>query len=94
MKKVARERWERGAIVVCLAPSWIRFGSFEYFFHTNQHDKLEKLADFLIAENNDFTLVNDLLKIAQNPYAEHEAFEHYAGVTPPQRQNLKLSCSS
>jgi len=46
------------------------------------------------AENNDFTLVNDLLKLAQNPYDEHPEFERYAGVTPLQRQNLKLSCSS
>jgi len=50
-EKVARESWEKGAIVLRLAPSWIRFGSFEYFFHTNQHDKLEKLADFLLKES-------------------------------------------
>lgn len=50
-EKVARESWERGAIVLRLAPSWIRFGSFEYFFHTNAHDKLEKLADFLLKES-------------------------------------------
>jgi uncharacterized protein YdiU (UPF0061 family) len=50
-EKVARERWERGAVVLRLSPSWIRFGSFEYFFHTNSHDKLQKLADFLLAES-------------------------------------------
>jgi len=50
-EKVARERWERGAVVLRLSPSWIRFGSFEYFFHTNQHDKLQKLADFLLEES-------------------------------------------
>ncbi|MDD5052600.1 MAG: YdiU family protein [Sulfuricurvum sp.] len=50
-EKVARERWERGAIVLRLAHSWIRFGSFEYFFHTNRHKELESLADFLIAES-------------------------------------------
>ncbi|MCX6073460.1 MAG: YdiU family protein [Campylobacterales bacterium] len=50
-EKVARERWEKGAIVLRLAPSWIRFGSFEYFFHTNQHDKLQKLADFCITQS-------------------------------------------
>jgi uncharacterized protein YdiU (UPF0061 family) len=46
------------------------------------------------AEENDFTLVNDLLKIAQNPYNEHLEFEHYAGITHQQHTNLKLSCSS
>ncbi|MDP3464446.1 MAG: YdiU family protein [Sulfuricurvum sp.] len=50
-EKVARERWEKGAIVLRLSPSWIRFGSFEYFFHSNQHDKLQKLADFCMAES-------------------------------------------
>ncbi|MDD2369204.1 MAG: YdiU family protein [Sulfuricurvum sp.] len=50
-EKVARERWERGAIVLRLAPSWIRFGSFEYFFHTNKHKELESLADFLLQES-------------------------------------------
>jgi uncharacterized protein YdiU (UPF0061 family) len=46
------------------------------------------------AEKNDFTLVNELLILAQNPYDEHKRFEHYAGVTPQQHTNLKLSCSS
>jgi serine/tyrosine/threonine adenylyltransferase len=50
-EKVAREKWESGAIVLRLAPSWIRFGSFEYFFHTNKHKELESLADFLMAES-------------------------------------------
>jgi len=50
-EKVAREKWERGAIVLRLSPSWIRFGSFEYFFHTNRHDKLKNLADFLLHES-------------------------------------------
>ncbi|MFZ5374803.1 MAG: protein adenylyltransferase SelO [Campylobacterota bacterium] len=48
---VARERWETGAIVMRMAPSWIRFGSFEYFFHSNRHAELEKLADFLLNES-------------------------------------------
>ncbi len=50
-EKVARESWEQGAIVLRLSPSWIRFGSFEYFFHSNKHAQLESLADFLITES-------------------------------------------
>jgi uncharacterized protein YdiU (UPF0061 family) len=50
-EKVPRERWEKGSVVLRLAPSWIRFGSFEYFFHANRHAELEKLADFLIRES-------------------------------------------
>lgn len=50
-ERVARERWEEGAIVLRLSPSWIRFGSFEYFYHTHRHRELKSLADFLLAES-------------------------------------------
>jgi len=45
------------------------------------------------AENGDYSLVNDLLKIAQNPYDEHKEFEKY---TQPNKdfKALKCSCSS
>jgi uncharacterized protein YdiU (UPF0061 family) len=46
------------------------------------------------AEEGDFKLVDDLFKIAQNPYAEHPEFERWAGVTPDAFKNQKLSCSS
>lgn len=46
------------------------------------------------ATAGDFSLVNDLLYIAQNPFNEHKAFEHYAKATPMQFANLQLSCSS
>ena len=45
---VRRERIEKGAMLTRLAPSHIRFGHFEYFYYTNQHDNLRKLADFVI----------------------------------------------
>lgn len=46
------------------------------------------------ATEGDFSLVNDLLYIAQNPFEEHKAFERYAKPTPRQFANLQLSCSS
>jgi len=46
------------------------------------------------AHNGDFTVLNDLFTIAQDPYAEHEGFERWAGVTPDEFKNKKLSCSS
>lgn len=46
------------------------------------------------ATGGDFTLVNDLLHIAQNPFEEHEAFERYSKSTPLEFSNLQLSCSS
>lgn len=48
---VARERWEKGAIVLRLSPTWVRFGSFEYFNAKGEHDKLQKLADYVINES-------------------------------------------
>lgn len=57
-ERVARERWERGAIVLRLSPSWVRFGSFEYFYHTHRHRELESLADFLLAESYPHLLGN------------------------------------
>jgi len=48
---VARERWEKGAIVLRLSPTWVRFGTFEYFNAKGAHDKLETLADYVIDES-------------------------------------------
>lgn len=45
---VYREQVESGAMVLRVAPSHIRFGSFEYFFYTRQNDALQQLADFVI----------------------------------------------
>ena len=46
------------------------------------------------AEKGDFSVLDDLFKIAQDPYAEHAEFERWAGVTPDAFKNRKLSCSS
>ena len=45
-------------------------------------------------DEGDYSLVNDLLKIAQNPFDEHSEFERYAQPTPMKFANIKLSCSS
>jgi len=45
---VYRETVERGSIIIRMAQSFIRFGNFEYFHHTNQHDLVKKLADYVI----------------------------------------------
>ncbi|GIT98170.1 YdiU family protein [Sulfurovum sp. TSL1] len=49
--KVYREKWETGAIVLRVSPSWIRFGTFEYFAHKKRYEELEALADYAIAES-------------------------------------------
>lgn len=48
---VAREKWEKGAIVLRLSPTWVRFGTFEFFNAKGEHKRLQKLADYVIAES-------------------------------------------
>lgn len=45
---VYREQPEPGAMLVRVAESHIRFGSFEYFFYSRQFDHLRNLADYVI----------------------------------------------
>ena len=47
-----------------------------------------------LAHEGDYSLVNELLYIAQNPFDEHISFERYANPTPIEHSNLQLSCSS
>ena len=49
--KVYREQWEKGSIVLRVSPSWVRFGTFEYFAHKKKYAQLEALADYAIAES-------------------------------------------
>jgi len=46
---VMREAMETGAIVTRVAPSFLRFGHFEHFAHSGQHEALRRLVDFTIA---------------------------------------------
>ena len=45
---VQRESVETAAVICRMAPSHVRFGHFEYFYHRQQFDKLKPLADYLI----------------------------------------------
>jgi hypothetical protein len=46
--EVYRERIEPGAMLTRLAPSHVRFGSFEVFYYRNQFDEIRKLANYVI----------------------------------------------
>lgn len=50
-EEVYRERIEHGALLVRMAPSHLRFGSFEVFFHRRQYAQLRELADFVLAHH-------------------------------------------
>lgn len=45
---VLRERVERAATVIRLAPSFVRFGSFEIFHYRKQPERVRVLADYVI----------------------------------------------
>jgi serine/tyrosine/threonine adenylyltransferase len=45
---VLRERVERAATVIRMAPTFVRFGSFEIFHHRKQHAAVKTLADYVI----------------------------------------------
>lgn len=49
--KIVRNQIERGAIVMRLSPSWVRFGTFEYFYYFKEYDKLKSLTDYVIKES-------------------------------------------
>ena len=46
------------------------------------------------AEGGDFSVVSDLFDIAQQPFEERPEFERWAGATPKEFINQRLSCSS
>ncbi|UTW46274.1 YdiU family protein [bacterium SCSIO 12696] len=46
--KVQRETVEPAAVLIRLARSNIRFGSFEYFHYNGEHQQVKQLADFVI----------------------------------------------
>lgn len=50
-EEVYREQIESAAVLVRMAPSHIRFGSFEVFYYRKQHDRLRQLADHLLAHH-------------------------------------------
>ena len=66
---VQREELEDAAMLIRTAPSHIRFGHFEYFFHTQQQDKLQQLFDFVFEtycpelSNNDLRYAELLQRI-------------------------------
>lgn len=50
-EEVYREKVESAAVVTRIAQSYVRFGSFEVFYHRGQYEQLTQLADYVIARN-------------------------------------------
>jgi uncharacterized protein YdiU (UPF0061 family) len=49
--EVHREHIETGAMLTRLAPSHVRFGSFEVFYYRDQHEQVRTLADYVITQH-------------------------------------------
>ena len=47
-QRVLRETVETSAVVTRMAPSFVRFGSFEHWYHRDQPESLRVLADYVI----------------------------------------------
>ena len=50
-EKILRDGFVDSAILLRLCKSWIRFGSFEYFYYIKEYEKLEQLAEYVIEES-------------------------------------------
>lgn len=50
-QEVCRETIESAAVVTRMAPSHVRFGSFEVFYYRNQYGPIAQLADYVIARH-------------------------------------------
>lgn len=50
-EEVYRETVESAAVVTRIAQSFVRFGSFEVFYHRGQHEQITQLADYVIARH-------------------------------------------
>ena len=48
---IVRNTIEKAAIVMRMSPSWVRFGTFEYFYYTKEHEKLKSLTEYVITES-------------------------------------------
>jgi uncharacterized protein YdiU (UPF0061 family) len=47
-EEVYRENIEPGALLLRMAPSHVRFGTFEFFYYRGQYDRVRQLADYVI----------------------------------------------
>jgi uncharacterized protein YdiU (UPF0061 family) len=71
---VYRETAETAAVLTRLAPSHIRFGSFEVFFYRGQYEHIKSLADFVIAHHYpEFAQADDKYRLFFNEVTRRTA---------------------
>ncbi len=88
---VIREMPEKAAQIIRLAPSHVRFGTFEYFFYRQENDKIKILADHIISshpelveglihKNKYATFLSNIVKSTATMIAKWQAFGFCHGV--------------
>jgi uncharacterized protein YdiU (UPF0061 family) len=86
---VMRETIETAAVVTRMAPSFVRFGSFEHWHYRNKHEELRTLADYVIksfypdlqqAENPYLALLTEVTKRTACMIAQWQAVGFMHGV--------------
>jgi len=50
-EKILRDGFVDCAIIMRISQSWVRFGSFEYFYYLKEYEKLKDLAEYVIKES-------------------------------------------
>jgi len=87
--EVYREDIETGAILTRIAPSHVRFGSFEIFYYRHQYDHIRTLADYVIkhhypklsAETNPYlALLSEVIKRTAKLIAQWQSVGFAHGV--------------
>ena len=63
-QKIYRDGMEKAAQIIRMAPSHVRFGTFEVFFYRKQNEQIKILADYVIEQNF------PQLKDQKNKYAD------------------------
>ncbi len=88
-EEIYREQIEPGAMVLRVAPSHIRFGSFEYYFYSQRHDDLKRLGAYvleqyyphLLAEANPYlSFLNEVIEVTAKLIAKWQAVGFAHGV--------------
>lgn len=73
-EEVYREEIEKGAILVKMAKSHIRFGTFEYYYYSNNYDDLKILTEYVLDQH--FTGLkednNPVLSLLNSEYAQSQ----------------------
>ena len=87
--EVYREQIETGAMLLRMAPSHVRFGSFEYMYYNQRFDELKLLADYVIEhhhpdlKNQDeayLELLNRVIKLTAELIAQWQSVGFAHGV--------------